>query len=292
MFRVPITWLTVVFMGIASACVNAAEQPGAASSTAASSSSTPSKTQPRPSDSRSDDEKAARELLDLANQARAQAGVAPLQLNQALSQAAGAHAAEMAAQQQLSHQFSGEPSLWQRLTANASLRLDRAGENVAFAPTVEQAHEALMHSAPHRENLLNPAFNLAGVSVVRSGKLLYVTQDLAHSLPSYSGEQADDAVVHAVSEARTQAGRGSLRRTAMSAARNAACSMAHAGSLDGPQLSGRHELRYTAFSPTELPAGAAKAVAGNDVQEFSVGTCYGQNSHDTQGMFYVVLVLK
>ena len=221
-----------------------------------------------------------------------QAGVAPLRMEDALTQAASAHTTKMAAQQQLSHQFSGESSLLQRLTAGSSLHLDQAGENVAFAPTIEQAHEALMHSTPHRKNLLNPAFNVAGISAVRDGRLLYVTEDLGHGERPQLAEQVDDAVVHAVAEARTQAGMSLLRRTSMAAARNAACSMAQAGSLDGPQLFGRHEVRYTALSPAKLPTGAARVVASNDVREFSVGTCYGQRSHDSQGMYYVVLVLK
>ena len=91
-----------------------------------------------------------------------------------------AHATEMAAQQQLSHQFPGEPSLLTRLTKNSNLHLDAAAENVAYASTVDQAHDVLMHSPPHRENLLNPGYNVGGFSVVRSGSVLYVTEDFGH----------------------------------------------------------------------------------------------------------------
>lgn len=283
MVRVPTIWLAVAFIGLVSGCV--AQQPETAS---------PAAMQPKamPSQDLLADEAAAREFLDLANQARARAGVAPLQLNRDLSQAAGSHTTEMAAQEELSHQFSDETSLLQRLTAGSDLHLDQAGENVAFAPTVEQAHEALMHSAAHRDNLLNARFNVAGISVVRSGRLLYVTEDFAHSSPVYSGERAEEAVARAVSQARSQAGVASLRRTSMSAARKAACSMAQRKSLDAPQLSGRRVVRYTSFSPAELPAGAVRTVTGADIGELSVGTCYGQSSHDAGGMYYVVLVLK
>jgi len=283
MFRVPTIWLAVAFIGLASAC--AAQEPKAAASAAMQPKEVASQ------ESLSDDA-AARELLDLANQARAHAGVAPLQLDQALSQTAGSHTAEMAAEQQLSHQFSDETSLLQRLSTGSDLHLDQAAENVAFAPTVERAHNALMHSPAHRENLLNARYNVAGISVVRSGTLVYVTEDFAHSLPVYSGDQAEDAVVYAVSQARSQAGVASLHRTSMSAARTAACSMAQRKSLDAPQLSGRHVVRYTSFSPAELPAGAVGTVTGSDIGELSVGTCYGQSSHDAGGMYYVVLVLK
>ena len=47
---------------------------------------------------------------------------------------------------------------------------------MAYAATVEEVHDNLMHSPPHRENLLNPAYNLAGFGVVRSGVSLYALQ--------------------------------------------------------------------------------------------------------------------
>jgi len=284
MFRVPTTWLAVVFVVAVSAHSNAAQQAEVGATAAARHKAVEQQS--------SSDDAAARELLDLANQARSRAGVAPLQLNRDLSQAAGLHTAEMAARHRLSHQFSDEGSLFQRLAAGSNLRLDRAGENVAFAPTVEQAHEALMQSPHHRENLLNPAYSLAGISVVGNGKLLYITEDFGHGEALRSGKQADDDVVRAVTEARSQAGVTSLRRTSMTAAGKAACSMAQQKSLDAPQLPGRHVVRYTSFSPDELPSAALRTVTANDVGEFSVGTCYGQGSHDGEGMYYVVLVLK
>src|SRR2546429_3451742 len=122
------------------------------------------------------------QLFALANQVRAEAGVPALQRDEGLTQAAREHAAAMAAQQQLSHQFSGETSVQQRLTAATPLHLDRAGENVAYTATVDQAHDNLMHSPPHRENLLNPAYNVAGVGGVRSGGSIYVGQEFGHGL--------------------------------------------------------------------------------------------------------------
>ena len=62
--------------------------------------------------------------------------------------AARVHATKMAAQEQLSHQFSGEPSLTDRISATSALHLDRAGENVAMAANPDQAHEALMARRP------------------------------------------------------------------------------------------------------------------------------------------------
>jgi uncharacterized protein YkwD len=116
---------------------------------------------------------AERRLLDLANRERMKAGLAPLQKDEGLTQAAREHAAAMAAQQKLSHQLAGEPSLVHRLAANSKTHLDQTGENVALAASVDQAQDSLMHSPPHRANLLNAGYNVAGFSVVRRGSLLY-----------------------------------------------------------------------------------------------------------------------
>ena len=57
------------------------------------------------------DSQAEEQLLDLANQARTQAGAPRLTLDAGLCRAARAHAEAMFAARQLSHQFDGEPSL-------------------------------------------------------------------------------------------------------------------------------------------------------------------------------------
>jgi uncharacterized protein YkwD len=41
-----------------------------------------------------------------------------------------------------------------------------------------------MRSQHHRENLLNPDYNVAGFAVVRNGSTIYVTEDFGHGLPS------------------------------------------------------------------------------------------------------------
>src|SRR4029077_11457716 len=63
-------------------------------------------------------------LLDLANQARTQAGAPAPARDTGLCQAARAHAEAMFAARQLSHQFEGEPSLPQRLGNATRTNLD------------------------------------------------------------------------------------------------------------------------------------------------------------------------
>ena len=65
----------------------------------------------------------------------------------------------------------------------SGLHINQAGENVALNAGAEEAFEALMQSPPHRQNLLDPDFNVAGMAAFWSHGRLYVVQDFAHQLP-------------------------------------------------------------------------------------------------------------
>ncbi|MFZ0807128.1 MAG: CAP domain-containing protein, partial [Candidatus Sulfotelmatobacter sp.] len=152
------------------------------------------------------------QLLQFANQSRQQAGAPPLTLDPGLSQAALIHAQAMLNARELSHQFQGEPSLPQRLAATTDLQLDQEGENVALDYDAEHGHQHLMLSPPHRANLLNPAYNVVGLGVVRSGDRLYIVQDFGHALPNYSAAQVKERIAESVNQARRQANQPALAR--------------------------------------------------------------------------------
>ena len=141
---------------------------------------------PRPprTGSTSYDSEAERDLLDLVNQARAKAGVAPVQIDDGLTQAARSHSALMASQKQLSHQLRGELEPPQRLAAASTLQLSAEGENVGFGPSAAAVQQWFMRSAHHRETLLNPDYNVVGFGVVQNGGILYVTEDFGRGQPS------------------------------------------------------------------------------------------------------------
>jgi uncharacterized protein YkwD len=285
MFRVPTAFLAMVLIGGAAPAKDPQAPPAKVLNVAAA------PHQPSPNDSSPYDAEAERQLFDLANQARAQAGVAPLQMDDGLTQAARAHASAMAAQQQLSHQFAGEPSLVQRLAATSTLHLDRSGENVSLAGSVEESHKGLMHSPPHRENLLNPGYNVAGFGVVRSGYSLYVAQDFAHSLPAYSPRQAGGLVSGSIARTRREANLPQLQWMDSDAAESTACSMAKADSLKTVAARGSYIIRYTTEQPEALPDAAAKAIEDRAVRAFSVGTCYARSNNYPNGVYWVTLVL-
>jgi hypothetical protein len=149
-----------------------------------------------------------------------------------------------------------------------------------------------MHSPPHRENLLNPGYNVAGFGVVRAGSSLYVAQDFAHSLPAYSPRQAGGLVTGSIARLRREANLPQLQWVDSDAAENAACSMAHADSLKTVSARGSYVVRYTTEQPETLPDAAANAIENRAVHTFSVGTCYARTSSYPNGVYWVTLVLQ
>jgi uncharacterized protein YkwD len=241
------------------------------------------------------DTEAERTLLELANQARAQAGAPGLTLDAGMSKAARTHAEAMFAARQLSHQFDGEPSLPQRLAAASRTQLDQEGENVALDFDAERGHQHLMLSPPHRANLLNPAYNVVGLGVVRSGDRLYIVQDFGHALPNYSLPEVKDRIAATVAEARHQANQPDLVRRDLPAADAAACSMAQAdrlGTSPVHQLAQRYTvLAYTTLHPETLPDNTAQLLDSRNLRSFSVGACYARSQTYPGAAYWVVFSL-
>jgi hypothetical protein len=212
-----------------------------------------------------------------------------------MSRAAQLHAEKMVAERQLSHRFEGEPSLPQRLAATTRTQLDQEGENIAFDFDAGQAHQHLMQSPPHRANLLNPAYNVVGLSVVRSGDRLYIVQDFGHALPNYSPAEVKQQIAAALAQSRQQAKQPALARSDFNNTDAAACSMAQADSLGTEpvhKLAQRYTvLTYTSLYPGTLPEDARPVLARRGLRRFSVGACYARTQTYPTGVYWVVLSL-
>ena len=235
------------------------------------------------------------QLLVLANQSRHQSGAPPLSLDAGLSQAARKHAQAMLDARQLSHQFSGESSLPQRLAAMTDLQLDQEGENVALDYDAQHGHEHLMLSAPHRANLLNPAYNVVGLGVVRSGDRLYIVEDFGHALPNYTITDLKDRVAASVIQLRSESKRTALSRRDLLIADEAACSMAHADKLGTSPVHKLAErftvLTYTSLHPETLPNGATHALTSENLRNYSIGACYARTQSYPTGVYWIVLTV-
>jgi uncharacterized protein YkwD len=226
------------------------------------------------------------ELLALTNLERRAVGAAPLRIDSSLTAAARAHALAMARRRELSHQLRGEPALDQRV-ANDSVHLIRAGENVALDVDVAQAHDGLMHSPHHRENLLRADYNIVGFGIARIGDEIYVVEDFGESVPTESPAQAENAVAGAIEKQRQ------LKRVQLESLRRAACSMASEDRINPKQVSGlgpmRYVLTYTNLQPEALPNDAARALADRKLRSFAVGSCYAHTASYPNGAYFVAV---
>src|SRR5580658_3877161 len=242
------------------------------------------------------DSQAEQQILELANRSRQQAGAPPLTMDSGLSRAARVHAQAMLEARQLSHQFDGEPSLPNRLAAATQLQLDQEGENVALDVDPAEAEQHLMLSPPHRANLLNPAYNVVGMGVVRSGDRLYVVQDFGHTLPNYSINEVKDRIANAVQQTRRHAGSIDLARHDLATAAAAACSMAQADKLATTAVHDLAQhypvLTFTSLHPETLPTGSDRAIASHNLRSFSIGACYARTETYPTGVYWVVLSLE
>ena len=116
-------------------------------------------------------------MLELVNAERAAAGLRPLRADADLTQVARRHSADMFARGYFSHITPEGRDPFERMRS-AELRFVAAGENLALARSLQQAHDGLMDSPGHRANILRPAFGRLGVGVLDGGvRGLMVTQN-------------------------------------------------------------------------------------------------------------------
>jgi len=243
-----------------------------------------------------EDASAEAALLASINGSRKQAGALPLRMDDSLRSAARAHALLMVTNHQLEHNFPGEPSLLQRIANVSLLALDHAGENIAVATCADDAAEILYKSPPHRENLLNPKFNLAGIAAVWSHGQLYVVQDFAHEVPSYSAAETGKLVGNAVDVIRANEGLSSLAVLDMPQLDEAACNLAKQARPDARLLAATYTNRkiitYTQSEPGRLPDAASRLLMDPKLRQFAVGACYARNVSYPTGMYWIAILLN
>lgn len=108
------------------------------------------------------------EMIDLVNQARQAAGLKPLIADAELAKVARIKSQDMVDQQYFSHQSPTFGSPFEMMK-QFGITFQSAGENIACNQTVVAAHQALMNSQGHRENILNESFTHIGIGIVDGG---------------------------------------------------------------------------------------------------------------------------
>lgn len=118
---------------------------------------------------------AADDVFRLLNEARVEAGEAPIAWSDGLADVAYGHAYDMYTSGYVSHTSPTTGTLTDRVES-AGIRLYAVGENLALAATPRAVHDALMSSEGHRENIVRPVFDRVGVAAVDGPLGLMVVQ--------------------------------------------------------------------------------------------------------------------
>lgn len=108
------------------------------------------------------------QMLDKINAARREVGLPRLVMDEKLRIVARKHSEEMFRLGYFSHNSPVSGSPFDRM-GKAGIKYLLAGENIAYAQNVDLAHEGLMNSKPHRENILTPDFGKVGIGIVDAG---------------------------------------------------------------------------------------------------------------------------
>jgi hypothetical protein len=240
------------------------------------------------------DQAGEQQLVQLVNQERATRGLPPLAVDQRLTQAARKHTELMAEHKALSHQFDGEPTMEVRF-ADENLRSDQQAENVGLSKDVPSAHQGFMHSPAHRSNILNSDYNAVGVAVLRSGDHVYVTEDFAHRLKTYSEPEADAVLQRAVENYATTHGMPAPVRKPQSQLRHMACDMALNDSVQSKKVAALPGVQgfatWTTAAPAELPSSAKKLLSHPMFSGYSLGACFAPSVSQPGGVYWVVMVV-
>jgi hypothetical protein len=235
---------------------------------------------------------AEKQLFDLVNHEREKAGLARLEWNDRLAAAALKHSRLLDEHQDLSHQFAGEPGLQERMGATGA-RFNAVAENMAEAPEVAAAHKGLMNSPGHRANILNPEYNAIGISIVQHGGQLFVTQDFAHILASYTEKQFQDAVASGFNRARRARGLRAVDVVVDARLRKAACAQDMNTNKMIQNLPGAARLFVFSLSePGALPDDLRKAAADAALERMNIGVCLQTGGKTGFSKFWVVMAFS
>jgi hypothetical protein len=236
---------------------------------------------------------AEQQIFNLANEARENAGVEPLRWNEQAAEAARAHAKLLAQNQALSHQFSGEPELRERLGATG-LRFDAAAENVADAESADESHEALMNSPPHRANLLNPKYNSVGIGVAKNGGQYYVVQDFAHGIPTRTAAEVEDGIISDFNRLRVSHGIPEVLAFKSEELRKLACEgkqrQIHARDVLGISPGASRVMAFTVTDPAKLPDSILQA-SREPASRMKIGACFAPSASTSYAAFWVTMTI-
>ncbi|MBW3594234.1 MAG: CvpA family protein [Actinobacteria bacterium] len=116
-----------------------------------------------------------REMLRAINDERRKRGLDLLRWCNSCAEVARSHSEDMYRGGYFSHEDLDGDDPFDRMV-DAGISYGAAGENLALAPTIEEAHAGLMKSPDHRANILRDEFDQVGIGVYEGPYGLMCTQ--------------------------------------------------------------------------------------------------------------------
>ena len=228
----------------------------------------------------------AKQLLALANQARAADGAGPLQWDPALAAAALTHCLRMAAERAISHRYAGEADLTAR-AGQAGAHFSLIEENIAAGtgPTDPlETHQGWMHSPGHRANLLSREVDSIGIAVVVRHGITYSVADYSRAVAVLDRDEVEAAVSNllharglAIVRDRTEA--------------RAYCNLPEGSKNSGFNNRPGYRLRWQNSDPGHLPSEFLHVLDSGDYSHAQVGSCPPQGSEGTFTAYRVAVLL-
>jgi len=111
---------------------------------------------------------AAQEMFGLVNEVRRENGLPELTFDDKLAAVGEEHDHDMFARGYFSHNTPDGKTPFDRMDAAGIIYLI-AGENLALAPSVQEAFDGLMNSPAHKANILSSDFGKVGIGVMDGG---------------------------------------------------------------------------------------------------------------------------
>lgn len=109
------------------------------------------------------------QMVTLINQARAQNNLPALQVDMQVTNVARIKAQDMIDNNYFSHNSPKYGSPFDMMKS-FGVHFVKAGENIAGNQTVQAAHNALMNSPGHRQNILSPDYTHIGIGIKQGGQ--------------------------------------------------------------------------------------------------------------------------
>lgn len=113
------------------------------------------------------------QMVNLVNQERAKNNLSQLEVDTNLREVARLKSKDLARDVYFAHESPVYGSPFDMMQTYG-IDFTQAGENLAGHQSVEEAHEGLMNSKSHRENILKPEFTHIGIGVKESEKFKYI----------------------------------------------------------------------------------------------------------------------